>query len=155
MAHEHEHHDHEPDHEHDHAHEYGPRHFFGVIPVFLVDDVAAASEYYRDVLGFEVDFLYEDPPTYASVSRDDAIINFSKSNPPGRRNGVAYTGPGNGTDVYIVVSDIDEVYEEMKGHGVSVLIEPDSYDYGMREFKIEDLNGYQLIFGEEAEASGR
>ncbi len=134
---------------HDHDHDHGPRHFFGVIPVFLVDDVAATAEYYRDVLGFGVDFLYADPPTYGSVSRDDAIIHLSKSNPPGRRNGVGYAGPGNGTDVYIVVSDIDELYEEIKGHGATVLIEPDTYDYGMREFKVEDANGYQLMFGED------
>jgi uncharacterized glyoxalase superfamily protein PhnB len=148
LTHEHDHDGHDHDH---HDHDHGPRHFFGVVPVFLVDDVLATVEYYRDVLGFEVNFLYEEPPTYASVSRDDAILNFSRSNPPGRRNGVAMAGPGNGTDVYIVVSDIEELYEELVAHGVQVLIEPDSYDYGMREFKIADLNGYQIIFGEEVE----
>lgn len=153
MVHEHEH---DPDHEHDHEHvreDHAPRHFFGVVPVFLVDDVEATVTYYRDALGFEVNFLYPDAsgPTYASVSRDDAIISFSMSQPPGRRNGVANAGPGNGTDVYIVVSDIDELHEELLAHGVRVLQAPDSYDYGMREFKVEDLNGYQIIFGEETD----
>jgi uncharacterized glyoxalase superfamily protein PhnB len=140
-------------HEHDHDHEHedvGPRHFFGVIPVFLVDDVAQTVDFYAQVLGFEVNFLYDEPPTYASVSRDDAVINFSKSNPPGRRNGMAAAGEGNGTDVYIVVSDIDDIYAELKDK-VNVLLEPDSYDYGMREFKIEDPNGYHLLFGQEVE----
>jgi uncharacterized glyoxalase superfamily protein PhnB len=144
--HDHDHHDH--DHDHVHA---GDRHFFGVIPVFLVDDVTMTAEFYRDVLGFEVDFVYGDPVIYASVSRDDAIINFSRSDPPGRRNGVAVAGPGNGTDVYIVVSDIDDLYDELKLHGAKVLMEPDTYDYGMREFKIEDVNGYHILFGEETE----
>jgi uncharacterized glyoxalase superfamily protein PhnB len=147
MTHEH------PEHEHGHVHEHevGPRHFFGVVPVLLVDDVLATVEYYRDALGFEADFLYDNPPSYASVSRDDAIINFALSVPPGRRNGVGQAGPGNGTDLYVVVGDINDVFEEFKLTNVTVLTEPLNTDYGMREFKIEDVNGYQLIFGEEIE----
>jgi uncharacterized glyoxalase superfamily protein PhnB len=142
---------HEHDHEHDHSHEHEPRYFFGVIPVLLVDDVVASAEYYRDVLGFDVDFIYGDPPAYASVSRNDAIINLSKSEPPGRRNSVAAAGPGNGVDIYIVVSDVDEVFEELRSHGARVLVEPVSLAYGMREFHVEDPNGYRLALAEETE----
>ena len=148
----HDHDDHEG-HNHgdddDHFHEIGPRHFFGVVPVLLVDDVLATVEYYRDSLGFEPDFMFEDPPTYASVSREDAIINFSLSNPPGRRNSIAAAGPGNGTDLYIVVKDVDDIHTEFQLQGVDILLEPDDSSYGMREFKIQDMNGYQIIFGEE------
>jgi uncharacterized glyoxalase superfamily protein PhnB len=138
-------------HDHDHDHEHGERHFFGVIPVLLVDDVVASAEYYRDVFGFEVDFIYGEPPSYASVSRNDAIINLSKSEPPGRRNSVVAAGPGNGVDAYIVVSDVDEVYEEMRSHGANVVFEPVSLAYGMREFHVEDPNGYRLALAEETE----
>jgi uncharacterized glyoxalase superfamily protein PhnB len=138
-------------HEHDDGDEIGSRHFFGVVPVFLVDDVAGTVAFYEQALGFEVQFLYDDPPSYASVARDDAVINFSRSNPPGRRNSVTSQGDGNGTDVYLVVSDVDELYEDLKTKGVTVLLEPASYDYGMREFKIQDPNGYHLLFGEEVE----
>jgi predicted enzyme related to lactoylglutathione lyase len=129
--------------------ETGPRHFYGVLPVFLVDDVAGTAVYYRDVLGFDVDFLYGEPPIYASVSRDDAIINLSKSEPPGRRNSVSSTGPGNGFDAFIVVSDVDDVYEELKTHGANIVSELASRDYGMREFHIEDCNSYRLALAEE------
>lgn len=142
--------DHEHDHDHEHSHA-GERHFYGVIPVFLVDDVIATVEYYRDVLGFEVDFVYGDPPIYGSVSREDAIINVSKSDPSGRRNSVAAAGTGNGVDAYVVVSDIDDVYEELKHHGATIAVEIKSQDYGMREFQIEDLNGYKLALAEEIE----
>jgi uncharacterized glyoxalase superfamily protein PhnB len=139
------------DHNHDHDHEHGPRYFFGVIPVFLVDDVSRTAEYYRDVFGFEVDFLYGDPATYASVSRDDAIINFTRSEPVGRRNSVSSAGTGNGVDAYLVVSDVDDVCEEMKAHGAKILVEPASHDYGMREFHVEDNNGYRLAIAEETD----
>lgn len=144
-------HEHEHEHEDDEHHHGGERHFYGVLPVFLVDDVVEAAEFYRDSLGFEVNFIYGEPASYASVSRDDAIINFSLSDPPGRRNSVSATGPGNGVDAYIVVSDVDDVYEEVTHHGASTLGAPQTHEYGMREFIIEDINGYRLTVGEEVE----
>lgn len=131
--------------------ESGSRHFYGVLPVFLVDDVVQTAQYYRDVLGFQVDFVYGEPPAYASVSRDDAIINFSRSEPPGRRNNVARAGAGNGVDALIVVGDVDELYEELRQHGATVVAEPRSQDYGMREFHIEDCNSYRIAIAAEIE----
>ena len=147
MAHEHDH----EEHDHDHDYEVGPRHFFGVLPVFLVDDVVQTVEYYRDVMGFEVDFLYGTPPTYASVSRDDAIFNFTLSDPLGRRNSVRTAGFGNGVDAYMVVSDVDEVYEEFRENGANVVVPIASQEYGMREFHIEDLNNYRIAVAEETD----
>jgi uncharacterized glyoxalase superfamily protein PhnB len=127
--------------------------FYHTVPVFLVDDIKAATEYYRDRLGFTIEFLYGEPPTYASVCRDDVSINFSTSNPPGRRNGMAGAGPGNGTDVYVIVGAIDELYEELKSRNIKLVHDIASYDYGMREFGIEDPNGYRLLFGQEVAPS--
>ncbi len=139
------------DDQHDVDSEIGQRHFFGVLPVFLVDDIVQTVEYYRDVLGFEVDFLYGDPPAYASVSRDDAIINFSRSEPSGRRNSITTAGAGNGTDAYIVVSDVEDVFDEFKSHGAKIVTAIVSQEYGMREFQIEDCNQYRLALAEETD----
>jgi uncharacterized glyoxalase superfamily protein PhnB len=126
--------------------------FYGVVPVFLVDDVVGTVEYYRDVLGFEPDFVYGDPPHYGSVSRGNAVLNFTRSEPPGRRNSVLRSGPGSGVDAYIVVSDVDDIFEEVRDHGALIRTSPASHEYGMREFKIEDTNGYIIVFAEEIEA---
>jgi uncharacterized glyoxalase superfamily protein PhnB len=151
LVHEHDHNDYDG-HEHDHEHHHhGERHFYGVVPVFLVDDVVETAGYYRDVLGFDVDFIYGEPPVYASVSRDDAILNFSRSDPQGRRNSVSKAGAGNGVDAYVVVSDVDDVLEELTHHGAKVVVDIESHDYGMREFQIEDPNGYRLAIAEELE----
>jgi predicted enzyme related to lactoylglutathione lyase len=134
----------------DHVHGPGPRrHFFAAVTNLLVDDVAQTAEYYRDVLGFEIDFVYGDPPSYGSVSRDDAIINFTKSEPAGRRNSVNSAGQGNGVDVLLVVSDVDDIYEELKGRGAQLLGEPVSREYGMRDFQVDDCNGYRLAVAAE------
>jgi len=136
---------------HVHDPDDGPKAFYGAVPVFLVDDVVPTVEYYRDRLGFEVDFVYGDPPNYGSVSRGGAVFNFAKSEPPGRRNSVLRAGPGTGVDAYVVVRDIDEIFEELKERGAQMRTSPASHDYGMREFKIEDTNGYIIVFAEEIE----
>jgi catechol 2,3-dioxygenase-like lactoylglutathione lyase family enzyme len=137
-------HEHDHEHDHDHHHDVGPRHFFATTPVLLVDDVKAAAEYYRDVLGFELAF---ETPTYASVFRDEASMHFNQSNPPGGRNSAASAG-ARGVDVYIGVTDVDALYEELKGRGAKTLSEPTTWPYGMREFVFEDLYGYRIILGE-------
>lgn len=89
----------------------GPRHFFGAVPVFLIDDVASAAEYYRDV----------DFPEYARVTRDEAIIDFLASDPPGRRNSIASAGVSHGAKAVLVVNDVEDVYIEIQERGASVL----------------------------------
>ena len=130
-----------------HEHEHGARHFHGVVPVFLVDDVAATAEYYRDVLGFGVDFLWGDEPVYGRVVRDDAVIDFVRSEPPGGRNSVAAAGLDHGADALIVVSDIEDVYVELQEKGAKVLVHLDAREYGMLDCMIEDINGYRLTIG--------
>ena len=50
----------------------GTRHqFHGVQPVLPVEDVATSAAYFRDMLGFEVDFLDGDPPVHARVMKGD------------------------------------------------------------------------------------
>jgi uncharacterized glyoxalase superfamily protein PhnB len=131
------------------AEEFEHKFFFGIVPVFLVDDVIPTVEYYRDVLGFDADYVYGDPPHYGSVSRGNAVLNFTRSEPPGRRNSVLRSGPGTGVDAYVVVKDIDDVFDELKDRGAQVRTSPASHEYGMREFKIEDCNGYIIVFAEE------
>ena len=46
------------------------------IPVVFVSDVRVAAEFYRDKLGFAIDFLHGHPAFYASVRRDEACIHL-------------------------------------------------------------------------------
>ncbi len=42
----------------------------------FVADIRAACLYYKDKFGFEVAFVYGDPPFYGQVIRDHARLNF-------------------------------------------------------------------------------
>ena len=46
------------------------------LPVVFVSNVEASATFYRDTLGFVVEFLHGDPPFYGSVTRDGARIHL-------------------------------------------------------------------------------
>jgi catechol 2,3-dioxygenase-like lactoylglutathione lyase family enzyme len=48
----------------------------------FVADVAASCAYYRDKLGFTVNFIYGEPPFYAQVARDNARLNLRHVDEP-------------------------------------------------------------------------
>jgi len=49
--------------------------FLGLAPQFVVTDVRAAAEYYRDKFGFEIlGYFFSEPPVYAIVRRLSAIV---------------------------------------------------------------------------------
>jgi hypothetical protein len=50
----------------------------GISPQFIVDDLDRAIAYYRDKLGFKLDFTYES--FYASISRDGFAIHLKHGN---------------------------------------------------------------------------
>lgn len=43
--------------------------FEGISPVFPVSDVPTAVAFYRECLGFDLGWIWGDPPTYANVCR--------------------------------------------------------------------------------------
>lgn len=110
--------------------------------VFVVQDVPRSVEYYRDVLGFQTEFTYGEPTFYAGVERDDVVIHLQAASETKRQ-------PGEGA-LYVFVTDVDALYQELKSRGARTLHEPKEYAYGMRDFDINDIDGNQLCFGMES-----
>lgn len=123
----------------------GTRHqFHGVQPTLPVADVAASVAYYRDVLGFEADFLHGDPPTFGRVMKGDrtygdpVYLRFALA-PAG---GVTHAG-----EVAIHVGhDVDGLFEAYRDRGVALLHPPRSEPWGLREFRVADPDGHVLRF---------
>lgn len=113
--------------------------FSHAAPVFPVPDVKQTAEYYRDKLGFEIKFLWGEPPTYAVVKRQDVGIHLSKKADDFRPS-------GSHTAYYIFVYDVEGLFKEFKENDVEILNKPTRRDYGMTDFDIRDINGYILSF---------
>lgn len=136
--------------------------FQKLTPNFSVRDVREAVKFYRDILGFKLEMAVPDGSTeiekeisdkgeyvYAMMSQDDVYVMFLKSD-IFEKDIPVLNGFPQGASVlfYIDVEDIDEVYKKLKGH-VEITKELETTWYGMREFYIEDCNGYILGFAEQ------
>ena len=51
-------------------------------PQLFTGDIERAARFYREELGFDVRFLFGDPPVYAQLSRDAVRLNMRLVNAP-------------------------------------------------------------------------
>jgi [ribosomal protein S5]-alanine N-acetyltransferase len=113
--------------------------FLAIHPVVRVRDVAQAVTFYQGQLGFDVEYL--DGQRFAIVARGEwsaerVRIHFVYNDEPDK--------PG---AFYITVGmTADLLYAELQAKGVKITRELTTEPYGRREFEIEDLNGWRLIF---------
>jgi len=121
---------------------------WGIAPYFIVDDVVATANFYRDKLGFRYERFWGDPPGFCMVTRGGIIIMLSQFRKTGlmRPNGKAVPH-GDAWDAYVWVEDADALYAEFKAKGVKIAREICNQPYHNRDFDIEDCNGYRLCFG--------
>lgn len=119
--------------------------FLGIEPVLPAHDVAATAQYYRDKLGFNIDYVFGEPADHAAVSRGAWSGNIVTIQLTRVREDVAMTSSGY---LYILVdSSLDRLYDAYRSRDVTILSEPDDKPWGMREFGVSDCNGHRLIFG--------
>jgi predicted enzyme related to lactoylglutathione lyase len=114
-----------------------PKQFIQGVPVLHVPDVEGTARYYRDVLGFTWDFGDE---TYSVVWRDNSAIHFVKDD----------RKPA-GVHLFQWVRDVDAYHEEIARRGARVASAPADQPYGIRELAIRDINGIDVVFGQDIE----
>jgi uncharacterized glyoxalase superfamily protein PhnB len=108
--------------------------------VLSVDNAVQTAEYYCEKLGFNIALTCGDPPYYVIVQRDDTVsIHFSEREDTSKKIPPAHA--------YIMVSDVDVVYDEYVAKGLRMFSPPEDQDNGRREFEIADINGHFLTFG--------
>jgi catechol 2,3-dioxygenase-like lactoylglutathione lyase family enzyme len=118
----------------------------GAAAVFVVSDITASIENYRDALGFAVTFRYGEPTFYVCLCRDEVALHLLAAQRTRRL-------PGNG-GMCIFVRDVDRVHADLVSRGANVIKAPENYAYGMRDFDVVDLDGNQLTFGMESPSPG-
>jgi uncharacterized glyoxalase superfamily protein PhnB len=101
-----------------------------------VSDVLAAAGFYTNKLGFKLAFTWGDPPEMAGVNLGNVQIFLELGTP----------NPA-GCSVYFVVGDADELYEFQRANGVEIVMPPEDRPWGLRDYRVRDLYGYQLAFG--------
>jgi predicted enzyme related to lactoylglutathione lyase len=123
---------------------------WAIAPYFVVDDVVATANYYRDQLGFSYHRFWGDPPSFCMVSRSGVTIMLSQLCQPGMMRPNRKTDPeGEAWDAYVWIEDADALHAEFKANGVKITRSLCDQPYGCRDFDVEDCNGYRLCFGQD------
>lgn len=123
---------------------HGQARITGIAPQFLVDDLARAIAYYRDRLGFALDFQYES--FYASVTRDGFAIHL-KCAPklPADRE---HRKNNEHLDAYISVSGVRDLFSDFEKRGARISKPLEERPWACVDFYVEDPDGYILCFSE-------
>jgi catechol 2,3-dioxygenase-like lactoylglutathione lyase family enzyme len=127
-----------------------------VVPNLIVRDIMASTEFYRDVLGFSVVTTVPEqaPFVFVWLRRDDVSV-FLNSVPAVAEDlpAVAARPVGGTATMFItlegadVAHGVDGLFETVAKRTRVVMPLKDQF-YGMREFAVEDPDGYVVIFAQ-------
>ena len=105
------------------------------LPELPCDNVPAAVAYYRDILGFHINYQQHD----LGVMDRDAITLLL----------IARTADHKGIgSCEFYVADADALYAEFTANGARTLGPPVSHPWGLRDFRVLDSEGNRLTFAQ-------
>jgi uncharacterized glyoxalase superfamily protein PhnB len=125
-------------------------HFTKLTPNLLVADVERSLAFYIDRLGFERGLTVPDesPFVFASVTSGPVEIFFNAATVAIEEYpGFAGRPIGATGTMFIEMQGVDALHERVKP-AVKVVMPLETKFYGMREFAIEDPDGYVITFAE-------
>jgi uncharacterized glyoxalase superfamily protein PhnB len=88
--------------------------------------------------------MWQNPPVYAIVARDEQVIHFRCSEPP-TANPDKYADEL--LDAYLIIEDADALFAEYAARGVELTRGLANMPWHSREFVVKDCEGRLLAFG--------
>jgi catechol 2,3-dioxygenase-like lactoylglutathione lyase family enzyme len=114
------------------------------VPIIFVANVQASAEFFRDTLGFSIDFLHGHPPFYGAVSRDSACVHLKFVHEPVFAIG---THDRDGLIMaFIEVENVKALYTSYVAAGVPLEQKLRKEAWGGRDFIVRDLDGNGICF---------
>ena len=123
-----------------------------VAPEFFVRDVDLSIEFYVDKLGFTL--VRADPDgsgrhSFAVLALGDAEFLLCHESFLGAANRAALPYPrSSGVDIRLMTDDVDGVYARVSGRGVRIVLPLRDEPYGLRDFTLEDPDGFRIRFAQ-------
>ena len=119
-------------------------------PNLIVSDVEASLRFYEDVLGFDRSMTVpkQSPFAFASVTNGPVKIFFTaRSTATKEETQMSDLALGGGNIMFIEVVGVDTLHERIAPL-VKVVMSLRTQWFGMREFAIQDPDGYVITFAE-------
>jgi catechol 2,3-dioxygenase-like lactoylglutathione lyase family enzyme len=114
------------------------------VPVLYVRDVAASAHFYRDSLGFRIDFLHGLPPFYGAVSRDGAALHLKFVHEPVFGAGrVAEEGL---IMAFVPVDNVKALFAECQAKAAPIAQPLRRQAWGGTDFHVQDPDGNRIAF---------
>ena len=123
-----------------------------ISPTLAVRNMKQTIQFYEDSLGFKMGMAFPntDNPEYADLSKDGVVVMFI---PTGNVGIGAKEKLGVGVNLYMQIDgNIDEYCNELKNKGIKIIVDIKDEPYGIRDFTVEDINGYKLTFNQVSRA---
>jgi catechol 2,3-dioxygenase-like lactoylglutathione lyase family enzyme len=117
----------------------------GALPVVFVSNVQASAAFFRDKLGFAMDFLHGHPPFYASVSRGAARLHLRFVHEPVITPG-AREREQELLAAFLDVDNIKGLFAEYKAAGVAFVHPLRKEPWGGSAFIVLDPDGNCFCF---------
>jgi catechol 2,3-dioxygenase-like lactoylglutathione lyase family enzyme len=104
-------------------------------PIFNVSSLRTSQHYYRDALGFTIDWEHGSPPDFGSVSRSNLVLFMCQG---------CQGTPG--AWLFTFTKNVDRLYKELVGRKAIIRMPPTNMSWGLREMHVSDLDGNVLRF---------
>jgi uncharacterized glyoxalase superfamily protein PhnB len=121
-----------------------------ISPALAVRNMKKTIDFYTKSLGFKLGMTFPSPdnPEYADLSKDGMVLMFI----PAANLGIGSKEKlGTGVNLYMQIDgNIDAYYSELKKRGVKIAVAIKDEPFGIRDFTIEDVDGYKLTFNQSA-----
>jgi uncharacterized glyoxalase superfamily protein PhnB len=112
--------------------------------VIASSDVLKTVAYFVQVLGFEQQWIWGEPPVYAAICAGQALIYISHDPVLARAILESRLAP----DVYFWVEEIESLYARHAANGARILEKLETRPWGTRQYSVLEPNGYHLKIAE-------
>jgi catechol 2,3-dioxygenase-like lactoylglutathione lyase family enzyme len=104
------------------------------VPILYVKNIDASEKYYRDNLGFKLN--WRDGDDFGAVTRGTTTIFMCQK---------CQGNPGSW--IYVTTPDVDVIYADLQKRGAKIKAEPENKPWHMREMLVGDLDGNVMRIG--------
>ena len=110
-----------------------------IYPVIGTDKIVASRDFYTRYFDFDIVFAadwYVSLKSRSNPNYELAQLDYRHQSLP-----EAYRQPARGIVINVEVDNVDEVYSQLKEHGLPMVLEIKSEQWGQRHFITHDPNG--------------
>jgi len=125
-----------------------------LIPELAVSDISRSLNFYLSILSFKLEYERKENE-FAMISLQNSQIMIEERNGNWETGNLIYPF-GRGINLQVAVSNIDELYKDVKANDYPIKIEMEENWYradnkllGQKEFLIMDPDGYLLRFAQD------